>query len=202
MSGQLDALRLAARQSGGRLAQPQVTQPNLVQHGQLFQQLRLPGKEAQRLLHRHLQHIMNVLALVQNLKNFGLVTGAVALLAGQLDVGQELHLHGHRAVTLAGIASAARHVEGKVPRRERKPLGLRLRGKELPHQIEAFDVGNRVGARRAPDGRLVHQNHVIEALNARQGSENTGGVGAIALTQCPLHSPVEHLVHQRGLART
>jgi hypothetical protein len=144
---------------------------------------------------------VDVLALVGDVENLGLVAGAVAVLAGQLDVGQELHLDGDRAVALAGVAAAAGHVEGKVPRREREPLGLGLRGKEFADQVEALDVGDGIGARRAADGRLIDQHHVVEALDAGEGFEDAGGVGAIALAQRARHGAIEHLMHQRGLAR-
>jgi hypothetical protein len=139
----------------------------------------LAGEEAQRLLDRHLQHVVNVLALVLDIEDLGLIARAVAVLAGQLDVGQELHFDGDRAVALAGVAAAAGHVEGKMARREREPLGLGLRGKELANQVEALDVGDGIGARRAADGRLVHQHHVVEAFDAGQGFEDAGGVAAI-----------------------
>ena len=202
MRGQLHALRLAARKRRRRLPQPQITEPDLIQHRQLFQQLGLPGKEAQRLLHRHLQHVVNVLALVLHVENLCLVARAVAVLAGQLHVGQELHLHRHRAVALAGVAAPARHVERKMPRREREPLGLGLRGKQLAHQIESLDVGDGIRARRATDRRLIHQHHVVQPLHAAQRSENPGGIAAIGLAQRPRHRAIQHLVHQRGFARS
>ena len=42
---------------------------------------------------------------------------AFAFVADQFDVGQELHLHRHRAVALAGFAAAAGNIEGKMARR-------------------------------------------------------------------------------------
>jgi hypothetical protein len=43
--GQLDALRLAAGERGGRLAQAQVAEADLVEHGELFQQRVCPAKK-------------------------------------------------------------------------------------------------------------------------------------------------------------
>jgi hypothetical protein len=141
------------------------------------------------------------LPLYSTFENLGLIAGAVAVLAGQLDVGQELHFDGDGAVAFAGVAAAAGHVEGKMPRRERKALGLGLRGKELADQVEALDVGDGIGARGAADGRLIHQHHVVDALDAGQGFVDAGGVRAVALAQRPRHRAIEHLMHQRGLAR-
>ena len=171
MRGQLDALRFAAGERGGRLAEAQIAQADFVEHGEFFEQAGLAGKEAQRLLHRHLQHLVDVLALVLDFENPGLVAGAVAVFAGQLDVGQELHFDGHGAVAFAGVAAAAGHVEGEMSGRERKALGLGLGGEELADQIEALDIGDGIGARRAADGGLVDQHNVVEALDAGERCE-------------------------------
>ena len=144
---------------------------------------------------------MDVLTLVLHLQHLGLVAGAVAVLAGQFHVGQELHLHRHRAIALAGVAASAGHVEREMPRRQREPFGLRLRRKKLAHQVEALDIRDGIGTRCAPNRRLVHQHHVIEPFNSAQGGENPGGVAAVALPQRPRHGPVEHLVHQGRFPR-
>ena len=126
VGSELDALCFSARKSGGGLAQPEIAQSDLIEHCQLFKQPRLAGKEAQRFLDRQLQHLMDVLALVLNLKHLVLVAGAVAVFAGQFHIREKLHLDGHRAVALAGIASAAGHVEGEMSRSQRQSLGLGL----------------------------------------------------------------------------
>src|ERR1035437_1436120 len=114
VGGELDALRLAAGERGGRLTEAEVAEADLVEDGELFQQAVLAGEEAQRLLDGHLQDIVDVLALVVDVEDFGLITGAVAVLAGQFDVGEELHFYGDGAVALAGVAAAAGDVEGKM----------------------------------------------------------------------------------------
>jgi hypothetical protein len=69
-----------------------------------------------RLLHRHLQHLGDVLALVQDLQRLAVVALAVADVAGHVDVGQEVHLDLDHAVALAGLAAAALDVEAEAPR--------------------------------------------------------------------------------------
>ena len=114
MRRQLHALRFAAGERGRRLSQPQVAEPHFFQHPQLLHDLRDLGEELQRLLHRQVEHFVNVLAAIANLQHLRLVARALALLANQFDVGQELHLDRDRAVALAGFAAAAGNVEGKV----------------------------------------------------------------------------------------
>ena len=163
---QLHALRLAAGERGRRLPQPQIAQADFLQHAQLLHDLGHAGEEVQRLLHRQVQHVVNVLAVIANLQHFRLVARALALLADQLHVGQELHLHRDRAVALAGFAAAAGNVEGEMSRGVAALLALRQRGEQLADGVERLDVGHRIGARRAADGRLIDQHDFVDPLRA------------------------------------
>ena len=127
-------------------------------------QLRRRGKERQRLLHRQLQHFVNVEAVVSDFQNAGLEAGALAVVADQFDVGQELHLHGDRAVALAGFAASSGNVEGKMARGVAAAVGLRRGGEQLANDVERLDIGDGIGARRAADGRLIHQDHLREQI--------------------------------------
>ena len=73
----------------------------------------------QRLFHRQVQHFVDVLAAIAHFQHLRLVSRAFALFADQFHVGQKLHLHGHGAVALAGIAAASGDVEREVPRAEK-----------------------------------------------------------------------------------
>ena len=115
--GELDALRLAAGERRRRLAQAHVAEADLIEHVQLVDDLRDAREVDERLLHRHVQHVVDVAALVLDVEDRGLVTRSVALFAGQLDVGEELHLDRDGAVAFAGVAAAAGHVEGEDCRR-------------------------------------------------------------------------------------
>ena len=183
MGGELDALGLAAGERGGGLAEAEVAEADLVEDGELFEQLGFAGEEAQGLLDGHVEHVVDVLALVLDLEDVGLVAGAVAVFAGQLDVGEELHFDGDGAVALAGVAAAAGDVEGEVAGGEREALGVGLRGEELADQVEGLDVGDGIGARGAADGGLVDEDDVVEALDAGERCEDAGGVGAVALAR-------------------
>ena len=99
-----------------------------------------------------LQDVVDVLALVLDFEDGGLVARAVALLAGELDVGEELHFDGDGAVAFADVAAAAGDVEGEAAGGEVLAAGVGLRGVELADGVEGLDVGDGVGARRAADG--------------------------------------------------
>ena len=143
---------------------------------------------------------MNVLALISHFENPGLIPRAVAILAGQLHIGQKLHLHRDRAIPFARVASAAWNIEREMSRRKRKPLGLRLRRKQFAHQVESLDVGNGIRAWRPPNRRLIHQHNVIQSLNAGQRGKQPRWICAVALPQRPRDCPIQNLVHQRGFA--
>ena len=83
----LHALRLAARERGGALAQVDVAQPHVMQGLQLVLDARDVGEEGQGLVHGHVQHVRDGLAVVGDLERLPVVALAVADLAGHVDVG-------------------------------------------------------------------------------------------------------------------
>ena len=161
---QADPLRFAPGKRRGRLAQPQVPQADLVQHLQLLLHARRGGKEADRFLHRHLQHVMNVFSLVSNRQHLGLIASPAALLADQLHVGQKLHLHGDGAVALTRFTAPAGDVEGERARFVAAPARLALRGKQLPDAVERLHIRHRIRARRPAERRLIDQDDLANLL--------------------------------------
>src|SRR5204863_470040 len=112
---QLDPLRLAARERRRRLAELDVVEADVVQGLQLPAQLGDLGEEGERLLDRHRQHVRNRLALEANLERLAVVARALARLARDVDVRQEVHLDLDLAVALAGLAAATADVEREAP---------------------------------------------------------------------------------------
>ena len=125
-----------------------------------------PVEESERFFHRHVQDVMDVLSVIADGENLRLVTRAFAILADQFHVGQKLHFHGDRAIAGAGFAAAAGNVERKMSGGVAMLLGLGKGSEELANRIECLDVGHRIGARSASDGRLIHQLHLIKPLLA------------------------------------
>src|SRR5579863_1158657 len=111
MRRQLHPLRLASRESRSRLPQPQISQPDFIQHPQLLSELRYLGKKSQSFFHREAQYLMNILAAIANFQHSRLVARTLALFANQFYVGEKLHFHRDRAVALTSLAPASRHVE-------------------------------------------------------------------------------------------
>ena len=123
-------------------------------------------EELRRLLDRHVEHVGDRLALEQHLQRLAVVALALADVAGDVDVGQEVHLDLDDAVALAGLAAAALDVEGEAAGLVAARLGLGQAGEPLADRREGAGVGRGVGARRAADRRLVDVDDLVEMLEA------------------------------------
>ena len=90
-----------------------------------------------------------------------------------------MHLDLDDAVALAGLAAAALDVERETARLVAARLGLGQAGKPVADRREGAGIGRRVGARRAPDRRLIDVDYLVEnseALESRR--ERPPGCGA------------------------
>ena len=199
LGGELDPLGLAARQRRRRLPHPDVAQADVLERLEAPGDARHVGEELHRLLHAHVEHVGDVLALVPDLERVAVVPLAAAGLAGHVHVGQEVHLDLDLAVAAAGLAATALDVEAEATGLVAAQLALRRLGEELADVVEDAGVGGRVAARRAADGRLVdvddlvQQAGVVDAV-VRAGTE----LGAAVEPR--RHALVEDLVDERGLA--
>ena len=108
---ELDPLRLAARERRRGLAELHVVEPDVVQRLQPPADLRDLGEERERLLDRHREHVRDRLPLEAHLERLAVVARALAGLARDVDVREEVHLDLDRPVALARLAAAAAHVE-------------------------------------------------------------------------------------------
>ena len=109
---------------------------------------------------------MDILRLVSNLQHLRLVARALAFIADQFDVGEELHFDRDGAVSLAVFAAATGDIEGEMPGRKTAFLRFRQRREHIPDHVESLDVRNWIRARRSSDGRLIDQNDFVEILVA------------------------------------
>ena len=90
--GQLHPLGLAAGQGGRRLTQPDIPETDLDQRLEVPVDRTDGLEEFGRLLDRCVQHLGDVLALVVDLERLAVEPGALAHLAGHVDVREEVHL--------------------------------------------------------------------------------------------------------------
>src|SRR5205807_5084069 len=94
------------------------------------------------------------------------VAAPLALLARDVDVGQEVHLDRNHAVALARLAAAALHVEREAPRLVAARLRLGHHREELTDEREHARVGRGIASRRTTDWRLVDLDHLVDQLDA------------------------------------
>src|SRR5580704_7646758 len=113
-----------------------------------------------------MEHVGDGVAAEPNGQGFLVVAGAVAYVAGDVDVGQEVHLNLDLAVALARLAAAAHHVKGEATGPVATNAGLGQEGEELPDRGEEADIGGRIGTRGASDGRLVDDDRLVDVLEA------------------------------------
>src|SRR5262249_2327660 len=113
LGSQLDALGLSSGEGGGRLTEPQVAEPDGAQRLQAAADLGDVLEEAERLRDGHVEHVGDALALEAHLQGLAVVALSVTLLAGYIDIGQEVHLDLDLAVAAADLAPSALHIEAE-----------------------------------------------------------------------------------------
>ena len=199
VGGELEPLRLARRERGGGLPEPQVAEPGLLEQAQLAHQAALVGELDHRLLHGQLQRLGEVAPAHRHRQHVGPEAVTLAALADHLERAEELQVHLLRAGAAAVRAAAEVEVEREVPRRQPQRRRLRRAGEEPAQLVVRADGGDRVGARGAPQRPLVHHQHLGHHLEPAQLAAGAGlGVGLAAARPRPL---VEHALDQGRLAR-
>ncbi len=166
LTGQFDALGLAAGQGRGGLPQLDVIQADVVKGLQHLPDLGNIAKVGQRLLHVHLQNVADILILEADLQGLAVKAASLAHRAGDPDIGEEIHLQAVGAVAFAGLTSAARLVEAEPPRLVAPNLGLRHQRVQAADFVENLDVGGRIGTGRPPDRRLVDVDDLVNIFHA------------------------------------
>ncbi len=195
---QLDALRFAAGERGGGLAEADVAQADGVQRLHFGANARNVLEEVEGFFDGHVKGLGDGLAAELDFQGLAVVAAAFALLAWYVDIRQELHLDADDAVALAGFTASALDVEAEAPRFVTARLGFGQAGIEVADVGEDAYVRGRVAARRTSDGALVDVDHLVEELDALDGFVLTGPVfGAVHELGEFL---VEHLDDQGRLA--
>ena len=145
------------------------------------------------------EHVGDRLAVELDGQGLGGVAGAAAGVAGDPDIGQEVHLDPLLAGPLAGLAPAAGLVEAEPPGRVAADLGLGELGEQLADQVEDPRVGRRGRVGSAPQRRLVDADHLVDLFQALDRLVGAGSqLGAV---QGPRGGFPQDVFHQRALAR-
>ena len=85
---------------------------------------------------------------------------------GHPHVRQEIHFQPIRAVSFAGLAPSASHVEAESPRFVAAQFRLGQLSEQIADVIKHLDVGAGIRPRRTPDRRLVDSNQLVQVLES------------------------------------
>ena len=125
------------------------------------------GEELDRFLHRHFQHVVDVLPFIGDLQRFLVVALAMAFLAWYVDVRQKVHRNALHTVALTCFTAAAADVEGEAPLVIAAQLRFRCLGEQIADIVEYPGVGDRVGTWSAADRILRNLNHLVDVFQAQ-----------------------------------
>ncbi len=152
LAGELHALGLAAGEGGRGLTETDIAETDVVERLQVAGDRRHGLEEVHGFLDRHVQDVGDGLALVVDLQGLPVVPGAVADLARDVHVREEVHLDLDGAVARAVLAAAALDVEGEAARQVAADLRLGRLGEEPAHVVEDAGVRRRVRPGGTADG--------------------------------------------------
>ena len=198
--GDFDALGFSPRQGRGGLAKGEVSQPQLLQHAQPLEHLRVVCKEVKRLVHRELVDVRDGLAFKPDLQGLVVEALAAARIAHQVHLAQKVHAQLGFTRALAGFAPAAFVVEREARLGEFSGLGLFGTRQQIPNGIRQAQVGGRIASWGFADGRVVDEDQLVNGLHPPVTGQSQWGLKG--LSQMLLHRRHQGLQHQAGLART
>src|SRR5271167_1564728 len=198
--GQLDALRLAARQRGRALTQLHVRESHVEKGLQFWLDGRHGGKERQRILYRQTEDLLDILALEANFQSFAIVAFALAYIAWHVDIREKMHFDFDHAVALAGFAAPALDIEAEAARFIAAGARLRNRCEDLANRSEQTRVGGGVGAGRTPDRTLIDLADPINVFQTLDTIEVRRTGGGVVELRC--HRAKQGVVHQRRFTGT
>src|SRR6185437_7715972 len=157
-----------------------VAEADLLEHAHLVADSGDRLEQLGRFLDVHVENVGDRVALEFHLQRLAVVAGAVADVAGDVDVGEEVHLDLEEAVALARLAAAALDVEAEAAGLVAARLALGQAGEPVADLGEGAGVGRWVGARGAADRRLVDVDHLVELLEPGDlAARAAGDAGAV-----------------------
>ena len=180
LARELHALRLAAGERGGRLPEVEVVEADVAERLELPRDVGGIGEELAGFADLHREQLGDVLPLPAHLERVLREPRAAAHLAGHPHVGEKIHVEAGRAVSLAGLAAAAGHVETEAARLPAALLRIGQHREEGADVVPDLYVGGGVAPGRAADGGLVDHDHLVERVGSLERRERPGARGFAA----------------------
>src|ERR1700722_19194764 len=177
-----------------------VVQADVAQGFQLLANRRYRSHEFEGVEHRHVEDFRDALALVLDFERVTVVALAAANLAGDVNVGQKMHLDADNTVALAGFAASALDVERKAARSVAAHPRIRQLREELTDRCEESGVGRGIRSRRAADRTLIDMDNLVEVLHAIEALDRPRAFAAAAEFLC--ERTIKGVEHQGRFARS
>src|SRR5690606_35433607 len=178
------------------LADLDIAKPDLLQRLELLTHRRDGLEKDRRIIHRHVEDVGDGLVLELDLQRLAVVALALADIALDIDIGQEVHLDLDHAVALARLAAPALDVEGEAAGFIAARLRFGKSGKPVADRREGAGIGRGIGARRPPDRGLVDIDDLVEPFDALNSVVRPGVVAVVV--ELLGDGLIERLDNQRG----
>ena len=122
-------------------------------------------KEFQRLLHCHIQNVVDTLTLILDLQGLTVVSFPSTHLTWHIDIREKMHLDLQNSVTVAGFTSAAFHIKAESAFLVSPGLRICCSCEQVSDHVKDTGVGCRVRPRCTTDRRLINVNNLIQLLH-------------------------------------
>ena len=184
LGGELDALGFAAGESSGGLAEFNVAEADFLDGFELREDGGDVGEELDGFVDSHVENLGDILPFVFDLEGFVVVAATVASGAGDVDVGEEMHLDFVDAVALTGFAASALNIETEAAGLITAKFSFGLMGEKLADLVKDASISRDVGARGAADRGLIDDDTLVEVLDTVDALVEAGnGLGAVEASE-------------------
>ena len=162
----LDPLRLAAGKGGGLLAEMEIAETDRRERLKLVRRCRDVAEEIEPVIDGHGQHIGDIETLVGDLERLAVEPASAAGFAGHIDRREKIHLDLDHAIALAVLAAATLHVKTEPARPVATHAGRGQLREEIADGVKRAGVGERIGAGRATNRRLVDDDGLVDEFES------------------------------------
>ena len=126
-------------------------------------------EEFNRLRHRHFENIVNGTTAPLHLEAFSRVSLAMTHIAGDPNIGKEIHFQFDGTAPAACFAASTLDVEAEVAGFVAALFGEFCVGEEASDFIKHFRVSRRIGARSSPNRGLVDDDDFVHVFHSFNG---------------------------------
>ena len=170
----LDPLGFAARKSSRRLAELDISKPDIIQRLQFLRDRGYVFHQRIRIADIHFEQVGDGIAFVLHGEGFPVIALSLARFAQDMNIGQKTHFDAAQSIPLAVFAAPAFDIETESSGLIAADAGLGKHRKKLSEWGEKPGVGGRIGTGSPADRRLIDFNHLIQVLDSEDLAVQAG----------------------------